>query len=200
MKFKFFVLLLSVSTFTFAQEKKQAEILPADLQIKIAQLAAPEGFREEATVLGYNSQGELVQLKAGTNGYICLAPDYRNPAYYAAYCYPQSLEPLMARGRELTAEGKAQQKDEIRAAEIKAGKLDMPKEPTILYGYWGSLENLDRQTGEMSDAKRRYVIYVSGAMASDLGLSNKPNNLGMPWLMNEGSYKAHIMISPPHGH
>lgn len=189
--------ILGISASSFAQEKKQAEILPAELQIKIAQLAAPEGFREEAAVLGYNPQGELVELKSGTNGYICLAPDYKNPARYAAYCYPESLEPLMARGRELTAEGKAEQKDEIRAAEVEQGKLDMPKEPTILYGYSGSLENLDRQSGEMSDAKRRYVIYVSGAMSGDLGLSNKPNNLGIPWLMDEGTYKAHIMINPP---
>lgn len=200
MRVQLLALLLSVSSMSFAQEKKQAEILPAELQIKIAQQAAPEGFKEDAQVLGYNTDGELVELKAGSNGFICLAPDYRNPAHYAAYCYPESLEPLMARGRTLTAEGKAKQKDEIRAAEIEAGTLYMPKEPTILYGYYGTLENLDRTSGEMSDAKRRYVIYVSGAMSTDLGLSNKPNNLGMPWLMNEGTYKAHIMITPPHGH
>lgn len=197
MKAKLSFLSLFIATVCFAQEKPKAEMLPAELQIKIALLAAPENFREDAAVLGYNPEGELVELKKGTNGYICLAPDYRNTERYASYCYPESLEPLMARGRELTAEGKAAQKDVIRAEEVRQGKLDMPKAPTILYGYAGSPANLNRETGEMSDAKRRYVIYVSGAMAEDLGLPNKPNALGIPWLMDEGTYKAHIMINPP---
>lgn len=122
------------------------------------------------------------------------------PNYYASYCYPDSLEPLMARGRELIKEGKRNQRNDIRAKEYEEGKFSIPKAPTTMYGYWGTLANLDQTTGEMSDAKRRYVIYVSGAKASDLGLSNQPNNLGMPWLMDEGTYKAHIMITPPIEH
>jgi len=176
------------------------EVLPVDLQIKIAVMAAPEQFREGATVLGYNKNGEFVELRKGTNDYICLAPNYKTPAFYASFCYHNSLEPFMKRGRELTAEGKAKQKDEIRGKEHAEGKLPMPMQPTTLYCYWGTLEKLDRNTGEMSDAKRRYVIYVPFAKAADLGLPNVGNNLGMPWLMNEGTYKAHIMITPPLDH
>src|SRR5690606_17097471 len=176
------------------------KILPADVQIKTALQAAPPELRDGAAVLGYNPEGKLVELRKGTNAFICIAPDYKNPAYYASYCYPLSLEPLMKRGRELIAEGKGSQRNKIRDAEYKAGKLKMPKEPATMYAYWGTLANLDPETGEMSDAKRRYVIYVSNAKASDLGLSNQPNNLGMPWLMDEGTYKAHIMITPPLDH
>mgnify|MGYP001190482293 FL=1 len=185
------VTLLSSS---FAQQKK--EILPAEVQIKIATQAAPVEFREGAKVYGYNPEGKFVTLREGTNGYICLAPDYTMDTYYA-YCYPISLEPLMARGRELIAEGKRKERDAIREKEYKEGKLYMPQHPTTLFGYWGSSSKLNKETGEMTDAKRRYVIYVPFAKAADLGLSNKPNNLGMPWLMDEGSYKAHIMITPP---
>ncbi|SFW71766.1 hypothetical protein SAMN02927921_03597 [Sinomicrobium oceani] len=184
----------------YAQEDPPQHILPGELQIKIAVMAAPEAFRENATVLGYDPQGELIELRKGSNDYICLAPDYRRPQYFASYCYPKSLEPMMKRGRELIAEGKRRDRDKIRAREIEEGKLSFPKQPTTLYGYWGTLDSLNRETGEMADAKRRYVIYIPFAKAEDLGLSNKPNNLGMPWLMDEGTYKAHIMITPPMDH
>lgn len=182
----------------FAQTKDN--ILPAAVQIKAATQAAPAEFRDGAAVLGYNSNGELVVLRKGTNDYTCLAPDYRTPKYFAAYCYPNSLEPFMKRGRELIAEGKRKDRDAIRQKEVAEGKLPMPKTPTTLFAYWGTLENLNKETGEMSDGKRRYVIYVPYARAADLGMSNKPNNLGQPWLMDEGSYKAHIMITPPLDH
>jgi hypothetical protein len=102
----------------------------------------------------------------------------------------------MARGRELIAAGKRKQRDEIREAECKAGKLSIPQTATILYGYWGPLANLDNNTGEIANAKRRYVIYMPYAKAADIGLSNKAGLPGIPWLMDEGSYKAHIMINP----
>lgn len=177
-----------------AQDKK--EIPSADLQIKMAVQAAPTEFREHSTVYGYDTQGKFVTLREGDNGYICLAPDYKMSTYYV-YCYPESLEPLMARGRELIAEGKRKQRDEIREQEFKDGKLSIPQQPTTLYGYWGPAKDVNTETGEIKDAKRRYVIYVPFAKAADLGLSNKGNNLGMPWLMDEGTYKAHIMITPP---
>lgn len=52
-----FVLAMAFST--FAQNK----ILPKDIQIKTAVLAAPEMYREDATVLGYNQEGRLVTLR-----------------------------------------------------------------------------------------------------------------------------------------
>lgn len=177
-----------------AQDKK--EIPSAELQIKIAVQAAPTEFREHAKVYGYDQEGKFMTLREGSNGYICLAPDYRMSTYYA-YCYPESLEPLMARGRELIAEGKRKDRDKIREQEFKEGKLFIPQQPTTLYGYWGPAKDVNTETGEIKDAKRRYVIYVPFAKAADLGLSNKGNNLGMPWLMDEGTYKAHIMITPP---
>lgn len=194
---KHIVMILTCAFFIFnatAQIKK--EVLPIDLQIKIAVQAAPAEFRENAKVYGYDKDGKFVTLREGTNGYICLAPDYKMSTYYA-YCYPESLEPLMARGRELIAEGKRKERDKIREQEFKDGKLAIPQTPTTLYGYWGEAKDVNVETGEIKDAKRRYVIYVPFAKAADLGLSSKPNNLGTPWLMDEGSYKAHIMITPP---
>lgn len=196
------VLIAAMAMNAQAQQTKEVKpraVLPAEVQIKIAEQAAPAEFRAGSKVLGYDQEGKFVTLREGSNGYICLAPDYKMSVYYA-YCYPESLEPFMARGRELTAEGKRKQRDEIREAEFKAGKLAIPQTPSMLYGYWGPADKLNPETGEIADAKRRYVIYVPYAKAADYGMSNKGNNIGMPWLMDEGTYKAHIMITPPLDH
>ena len=93
--------------------------------IATALMAAPEESRADAKVIGYNMAGEFVTLKEGSNEFICLADDPNKEGFSAA-CYHKNLEPFMARGRELKAEGKTfQEIFDIREAEAKSGKLDM---------------------------------------------------------------------------
>lgn len=180
-----------------AGARQTPQSLPTDVLIKIAVMAAPEEKRADATVYGYAANGDFVTLREGSNDFICLAPDMRQDgSTLQAFAYPKSLDPFMARGRELTIAGKRAERDSIREAEIRSGKLDMPQAPSTLYAYSGERANLNPQTGEIRDAKRRYVVYIPYAKAADLGLSNKPAAPGMPWLMDEGTYKAHIMITP----
>lgn len=187
--------LLLLAQLAQAQTKKKT-ILPADIQIKVALQAAPEEFRDSATVIGYTPEGKVTTLREGTNDMICLAPNPKQFGIYV-YAYPKRLEPFMARGRELAAQGKnIHQKDEVREEEIKSGKLAYPKDPTILYGYWGKDEDLNTTTGEIKDGKRRYVVYVPYATGASTGLPTEPNVPGMPWLMGAGTFKAHIMINP----
>lgn len=195
MKTLLFSFLLVVWLSAGAQQTPQG--LSSDVQIKVAVMAAPEEKRADATVYGYSANGEFVVLREGTNDFVCVAPDTRQGgSTLQAFAYPKSLDPFMARGRELTAQGKRAERDSIREAEIRAGKLHMPQSPTAFYAYSGDRANLDPETGEIRDAKRRYVVYIPYAKAADLGLSNKPAGPGMPWLMDEGTYKAHIMITP----
>lgn len=178
-----------------SQNASPKKVLPPEVQIKIALLAAPEDQREGAMVYGYNQKKEFVVLREGTNNTICLAPNIGQAGLYA-YAYPKSMDPFMARGRELIAQGKRKERDAIREAEIKAGTLSYPLEPTILYGYYGGTEEVNMETGEIKDAKRRYVIYMPYATAETIGISDKQGLPGMPWLMGAGTYKAHIMITP----
>ena len=80
----------------------QGPLPTVDQQVTAAVLALPAGMRAGATVLGYRDAGKLVELKAGTNGMICLADDPAIPAFHVA-CYHESMEPFMARGRALRA-------------------------------------------------------------------------------------------------
>jgi hypothetical protein len=104
----------------------------------------------------------------------------------------------MARGRELKKEGKTfQQISDTRESEVKTGKLQMPKQPASLYVYSAADEKYNRETGEVTDGYLRYVIYISYATAESTGLPTKPTAPGMPWIMDPGTHKAHIMINPP---
>jgi hypothetical protein len=165
-------------------------------RITTALMAAPAESREACTVIGYNIEGELVTLREGTNQFICLADDPRQEGFNAA-CYHQDLEPFMARGRELKAQGKsAAEIFDIREAEAKAGTLDMGKPGSTLHIYYGPDANYDPATGKVPGAIYRYVVYMPWATAESTGLPERPVEPNHPWIMNPGTHRAHIMISP----
>ena len=187
------VFLLVIGTgVSFAQQIPAAEV-----QIKNAVLAAPEEQRENATVMGYSPKGEFVVLRKGINGMICLADDPAQTGFNVA-CYHQDLDDFMARGRELKKEGKSfKEIFDMREEEVKAGKLKMPKQPTTLYVYSTEDEKYNRTTGDIQDGYLRYVIYIPYATSESTGLPLKPDAAGMPWIMDPGTHRAHIMITPP---
>jgi hypothetical protein len=172
-----------------------AQIPSADAQIAAAVQAAPQERRADATVLGYDEKGALTTLRNGTNDMICLADNPKDERFSVA-CYHKDLEPFMARGRELTAEGTTQNRAraEARFKEIEAGTLPMPREPRMLYVLSG--KGFDAASGQVVDSSLRWVIYVPFATAESTGLSTTPTP-GGPWLMDAGTAGAHIMITPP---
>ncbi|MFZ0389077.1 MAG: hypothetical protein WAN36_01355 [Calditrichia bacterium] len=185
------VVLFAVLTI-FAQE-----IPPPDEQIAAALQAAPEAFRENAAVLGYNPQGELVTLKKGSNEIICLADDPQRAGFSAA-AYHKALEPFMARGRELRAQGKTNSEVfDIREAEAKSGKLKMPERGATLHVLSGPEGYYNPETGKVENVIYRYVVYIPWATAESTGLPASPSTPGGPWIMDPGTHRAHIMINPP---
>lgn len=192
---KFIVLLLSfISSTAFAQ------IPPADIQIKTALLAAPSDKRADAMVYGYNDKGEIVVLRKGTNEFICIADDPKS-AGLSVSCYHKDLEPFMARGRVLKAQGKNYKEVfDIREAEAKSGKLKMPKQAANLQVFATDAENYNASTGEATKGHYRYVVYIPWATAASTGLPSKPEAAGMPWIMDPGTHRAHIMIDPVEAH
>lgn len=187
------VLVLIVSLFLTGVAA--AQTAPAEQQIAAAVLAAPEELRSGAGVLGYDAQGKLGTLRKGTNELICLADDPSDTRWSVA-CYHKDLEPFMARGRELAAQGVkgGDRNEKYRWKEIAEGKLAMPKEPRMLYVLSG--KGFDAEKGAAIEGSLRWVIYVPYATAESTGLSTKAKR-GAPWLMDAGTAGAHIMISPP---
>ncbi len=185
---------------TASSEKKTSpakkELPSAAMQMKLALLAAPLEKRDSCTVYGYGADKQLILLRKGTNELICLADNPDGPNFSVA-CYCKELEPFMQRGRELRKQGiKDQQLLDEREKEVKAGTLKMPKDPATLYVYSAKTEDVDPATGEVKNGYLRYVIYIPYATAASTGLPEKPSANGMPWIMNPGTSRAHIMINP----
>lgn len=172
-----------------------AQTTSSEAQIKSAVLAAPEEMRSTATVMGYNSDNQLILLREGSGDLICLADNPDSKGFNVA-CYQKDLDPFMVRGRELRAEGKKRQEVfEIRGEEVKAGKLEIPKGST-LHILYGPDDVLNKETGEVTGANLRYVVYMPYASSESTGLPLKPSSPGAPWLMDPGTHRAHIMITP----
>ncbi len=167
---------------------------PAAEQIDAAIQAAPAERRDGAAVLGYDESGKLATLRPGSNDLVCLYDDPSDDRWSVA-CYHKDLEPFMARGRELAAQGiSGKERTDTRFKEVDDGKLSMPKEPRTLYVLHGS--GFDAATKTVKDAYLRWVIYTPYATPESTGLSTKPAD-NAPWLMDEGKAGAHIMITPP---
>ena len=167
-------------------------------QVASAVLPLPAEMRPGATVLGYGTDGKLATLRAGGGTMTCLASDPKVERFHVA-CYHRSLEPFMARGRELRAQGVVGDRvDSVRYAEAKAGTLALPKEPAVLYSLTGAAGSFDPVTGTAPDARRLYVVYIPYATAESTGLSAQPAQ-GQPWIMFPGTPKAHIMFTPRMG-
>ena len=170
--------------------------LSSEEQISSAIIAVPMEGREGATVYGYDENGDLIVIREGDNNFVCIA-DNPDKDGFQVVAYHKSLEPMMSRGRELNKAGKSrQEKEETRSSEAKSGKLKMPKNPATLHIYYGEDGFFNTESGEIENAKYRYVVYIPYATQESTGLSLKPNESNHPWLMFPGKYNAHIMISP----
>lgn len=164
--------------------------------IATALMAAPKASRANCKVIGFNMAGEFVTFREGTNEFIVLADDPNKKGFNAA-CYHKDLEPFMARGRQLRAEGKTTKEIfDIREQEARSGDLDMGTPGATLHIYYGNNTKYNPKTSEVDGAKYRYVVYLPFATAASTGLPEAPIAANHPWIMNPGTHRAHIMISP----
>ncbi len=171
----------------------QTAVPRAAAQIAAATLPLPEAMRAGATVLGYKSAGKLELLRQGTNGMMCLAHNPADVDRFHVACYHESLEPFMARGRALRAQGvSASQVDTARFAEVASGKLSMPT-AGALYSLTGPAGDFDDARVAAPKSRLLFVVYMPGATQASTGLSTIPL-VGQPWLMLPGTPKAHIMF------
>ena len=93
---------------TEADQSRYVPIKGQDAILQTALMAAPKESRDSCKVLGYDENGDVILLRKGSNQFIVLADDPKKAGFSAA-CYHISLEPFMARGRALKAEGKGRE-------------------------------------------------------------------------------------------
>jgi hypothetical protein len=164
---------------------------PAERQIAEAVAPLPASMRDGATVIGYRGARRMT-LREGTGEMVCLADDPTVEEFHVA-CYHRSLEPFMARGRELREAGRDDAEvRRIRTEEANAGALPLPERPAALYSLTGG--TFTEETGEVDGARRLYVLYVPYATEASTGISAEPSR-DRPWLMLPGEPWAHVMIA-----
>jgi len=163
-----------------------------DQQIAASVIALPKNMRAGATVMGYRTRDKLVVIRKGTNGMTCLALFAVQKDFHVA-CYQNGMEPFMARGRALRAQGvHGEQVDSIRFKEVKSGKIKMPKQ-AVMYQLFGDSTSWNPQTGAVQHAGALLVMYMPGATSESTGLTAVPSPDG-PWIMFPGTPKAHMML------
>jgi len=186
------------SSIEITTKDKKIALQPIDTDealIATALMAAPEESRSDCKIIGYNMAGEFVTFKEGNNEFIVLV-DNPNQDGFSAACYHKDLEPFMARGRALKEAGKTRQEIyAIREAEMKSGTLNITTGST-LHIYYGAKTMYNPETSKVEGAQLRYVVYMPWATAASTGLPEIPIAANHPWIMNPGTHRAHIMISP----
>ena len=188
------LLTLAVVVPSLASAQQPTPVLhSAAYQIAAAVTPLPPEMRDGAMVLGYTALGKpLVTLREGKNDMICLAPDPSATGFHAA-CYHKAMEPFMARGRALRAQGiTGGRVDTVRFTEVKSGKLAVPKQPSMLYQIFGG--TFDSATAKATGGQSLFVTYIPFATPQSTGISATPSDRS-PWIMFPGTPKAHIMYA-----
>jgi hypothetical protein len=185
-------LVASIAFAGSAVAQEQADAAPTvDPEIAGAVAPLPDHLRSGAAVMGYRD-GMLVMIREGSNMLVCLGDDPDQEGFHTA-CYHKDLQPFMARGRALKAEGHERPAiDSIRQAEIEDGSLPFPLEPRTLYSLFSQNE-FDPALGEAPESGGLYVVYTPYATEESSGLSATPAR-DRPWLMYAGKPWAHVMI------
>ncbi len=168
-----FVLLVAPPTFASAQAVTD--------QITEAVLALPEAFRDGATVVTLDSNGErLAVLREGTNEFVCEA-DGSSPGF-TVFCTHESLEHF----RQLVIQG-------LAAGPAGFGRIVM-----------AGLQPGDIQAGaieyvlsgpDLDSAELTQVIFLPNATPDSTGLPTEPKS-DVAWLMSAGTPVAHVMVGP----
>ncbi|HEX6089557.1 MAG TPA: hypothetical protein VFZ13_05275 [Gemmatimonadales bacterium] len=162
-------------------------------EIAAAVLPLPDSLRAGARVLVYRGP-DLVDVRAGSNEMICLGDDPTHKGLQVS-CYHKSLEPFMARGRELRAAGitKREAVDSARLADVKSGRIVMPSS-AILSSIFADSDSFDAAAGPPEKHRALDVIYLPYATQESTGIPEQPAT-DRPWLMFPGLPWAHVMLA-----
>lgn len=173
----------------------QGAQLTKEQEIAAAVQPLPPSLQKDAAVYGWRDK-RLELLRKGTNGMMCLSDDMAKKNFHVA-CYHESLDPFMAKGRELTWKGMDRSAiDSARQDDIAKKKWKMPDGPTLLYELSGPEGSYDAATNTVKGARPTYVVYIPYATPAKTGLALEGARGGIPWMMYPGEPWAHIMINP----
>lgn len=154
-----------------------------------ATLPLPPDLRRETTVVTYDPKtGERETLRPGTNTLVCVT---RDPQTGYTRCYHEENLAEIDMRMKLRADGKSDDEinDAVMAA-VESGDLPARRLGSMAYRYAEADARL----------KLLWVLRLPGVTGEETGLPTVPEReqlqagKGTPWLMREGTARAHLMI------
>ncbi|HEU4827816.1 MAG TPA: hypothetical protein VFT04_01340 [Gemmatimonadales bacterium] len=178
---------------SLAPENLESQQRSERWEVAAAVLPLPDSMRAGARVLIFRGP-DLIEVRPGTNEMVCLGDDPAHKGFQAS-CYHRSLEPFMAKGRELRAAGitKREAVDSARLADVKSGRIVMPSS-AILSSVFAESDSFDALAGPPGKHTALDVIYLPFATQESSGITEQPA-VDRPWLMFAGKPWAHVMLS-----
>ncbi|MGI9204955.1 MAG: hypothetical protein ACR2Q3_13155 [Woeseiaceae bacterium] len=155
-----------------------------------ATLPLPRDLRRETTVVSYDTEsGERKILRRGSNGIVCVPRDEETG--FTRCSHEKNLAELDLR-MKMHAEGQSDEAiDAAIQARIASGDIPTRRFGEFLYRLY---------EGEEDRLKLLWVIRLPGVTAAETGMPTHADRdklsigKGTPWLMREGTDRAHLMI------
>jgi hypothetical protein len=166
-----------------------------------ALLPLPEPLRAGATVVRLDAAFRPSVLRKGTNAMVCIA-DTPNDDRFDVRCYKDTFIPVVYRAFQLGY----QVSGENVEAEIKAGKLPLPNEPTAGYRCLGPISGYDAASHTVNAQIECWQsIHFPFRTAAELGVPDERDvsaaqQREVPYVMSSGKYWSHVMIRHPATH
>jgi hypothetical protein len=162
--------LFLISLTLMAQEQQKL----TNQEIAGAVLPLPEQLRGGSAVVRLSRAGLPEPVRKGTNGMVCIA-DRPGDEAFDVRCYHESFIPVVYRLFQLNAEGvKPGDLYDTIEAEVKAGKLTLPNQPTAGYRCLGPTTGINTSTNSLSkDVRCWQSIHFPFRTAHEMGLMDE---------------------------
>src|SRR5262249_22483495 len=167
-------------------------------EIAAAVLPLPEILRNGATVVRLNDTNQPEVIRKGTNGMVCIA-DKPGDDQFDVRCYHETFIPIVYRTFQLGHSATGPKVED----EIKAGKLQVPNQPTAGYRCLGPITGYNSSTNTItSEIECWQSIHFPYRTASEIGLPQESDlsdamQRTIPYVMGSGTYWSHVMIRHP---
>lgn len=183
----------------------EAQELSTEDVVRAAVSPLPTDLMDDAGVMAETPEGEIVDLRASSNGISCLLRQPSDPAepFLDARCYSDLFWPAVLHRWSLDPEPESLEESRARMhAAIEAGTVSLPDVPTAGYRVLGPLAEFDVATGELGPSIQKWQsVHFPFRTSEELGLTeleedgSKADLPGlMPFVMASGTWWSHVMI------
>ena len=180
-----------------------AEGASAAAEIATAVTPLPALMKDGSAVVRLDAAGKPESLREGSNGMVCIA-DLPGDEEFDVRCYNKDFIAVVYRSFQLRRQvGTHGGVSETIEAEIKAGKIKLPEQPTAGYRCLGPASAYDAATGVTKPPIRCWQsIHFPYRTAAELGLLDESQvteaqKSMLPYVMSSGKYWSHVMIEHP---